>query len=186
MYSLDSVAQLLSKKLTYLNLKGLAKLKNLGVRIKSEKSEVEENVINHDFIITYVKKRIDGNITLMENPKTNEVSVANIFPNLPSDRDFGVTMFKLILVRGNILAGRKIEICAPNIDARPMIFGKMKEFSPKLEPLKPGEAELKRIISMIVPRLTQKQVCAAEGFWRNVLHCPANLKLNRKEARRRS
>gem|GEM_PF-5554346 len=174
MYSLDSVAQLLSKKLSYLNLKGLADLKNLSVRIKPENSEVKENVIDHDFIISYVegKERIDGNITIMENTKTNKISVSNIFPNLPSDRDLGVTMFKLILVRGNILAGRKIEITAPNIYARPMIFEKMKEFKPKREPLKLGETELKRIISMTVPRLTDEQVKAVEWLWQNVLHCP--------------
>ncbi len=183
MYSLDSVAQLF-KKFIYLNLEGLADLKNLAVCIESEKSEKEDNLTYHDFIITYVEdeQRIDGNITLQENSKTKEITIANIFPNLPQKRNLGITMFWLVLVRGNILAGQNIKISAPNLYARGML-GKMSEFSPRIET---DRVDLKRIIFMTVPRLTDEQVQAVEWLWQNVLHCPANLKLNRKEARRRS
>ena len=175
-HTLDSISRLF-KKFIYLNLEGLADLKKLAVRLESEKSEKEDNIIYHDLIINYREKnqKIDGNITLMENSKTNEITVANIFPNLPPNRNLGITIFWLVLVRGNILAGRGIKVSAPNLDARGML-GKMSEFSPRIER---DRVDLKRIIFMTVPRLTGEQVQAVDWFWQNILHCSANLKLNR-------
>jgi len=159
-FNLATASRTLKQKFPFLNLTGLAQVKDLSVYISSKTNT--SGRVRHNFTVIQAD---DGIIALTHWKKVNKkANLVLFYPDLPVGDRLGMTLLFLILTRGNSFAKWKISIYIASQAMRRMT-DKMTGFNTK--ECRCGIRELK------VPRLSAEEVAAVEWFWVNVLKCPA-------------
>jgi len=162
-FDLQVVSQVLRRKFPFLNLLGLAELKGLSVHVASERVNSRTE---HSFFVFHGRARRSRslNIVLKQELKKRETLLTEFYPELPGGKHLGLTLFFLILTRGNHFAKHVVEVEIPLRPIQGMV-DKMTGF--KVATDKDEEAR-----QLTVPELSAEEVAAVEWFWVNILKCP--------------
>jgi len=164
------VSNALLPRFPFLNLAGLAHVKGLALKMDRWKTPHDPGLFAHDFMV-YHKEHEDqsGKILFFKKKGIADLLCTSIYPDLPRVGNLGVTLFTLMLLRGNTFAGKITRISRVNVHSIKMAK-KMQGFDPRIDPW-PDELHTDCVLK--VPRLTPKQVSAVEWYWRRILHMGA-------------
>lgn len=168
--SLDSVARELSVRFPFLNLKGLARVRGLNITIETFRNLAEDGGKAYEFHVRHWEQEDEsGRVLFLKGYPNSDLRCPSIYPHLPRDKNLGVTLFTMILLRGNTYADSTVWISRVNALSIKMA-NKMLGFDAKLLP---RADELHRDVTLKVPRLKPKEVSAVEWYWRRILHMGA-------------
>lgn len=159
----------LSRRFPFLNLRGLAEVDHLSVKLSVEtpKDDMTRYTFNISFMDCGTKR---GSIAFEDS--MGQLSCLALYPNLPQNGSLGRTIFALLILKEGSLAGRELRMDYANPYSLNMAL-KMDGFAPKcLSSWGKGSHE----VSLMVPRLTEREASAVEWYCRNILRISSGSK----------
>lgn len=152
--------RILQNRFPYLNLKGLAKVKDLKVKARSEEFP---SFIRHTYSVFHASQteKDQPKIGIEQSYRKNKLNLANFGPDLPKGEHLGMSLLFLILTRDNRFAGAKASIIVAS-ESLKKIVDQMEGFDPR---------SLWIITDRIltIPGLFPEESAAVEWYWTNIL-----------------
>lgn len=151
----------------YLNPEGLAGVRGLSVSLALDPNEGAERTEAFFFKVCHGDgSSYPGYIGFAFDPATERLYCDILFPNLPSGKGLGLTLFTMILLRANAFAGKHVELRSVWRDSRKMT-SRMRDFTP-FTTQENDQSGGKNII-LQVPTTNNDVLEAIEWYWMNIL-----------------
>jgi len=167
---IGSINGVLLKRFPYLNLRGLAMVKGISTQMRVKTPGGIFNYRYTTYLIDHedsVSGRcIKGIVNMQQNMDSGNVECTDVFPDLPRGNGMGMTLLALILLRGNIYAGKKILLTYVSDDSIKMVKH-MEDFEPHIRINADGE---NMDVQLTIPKLSRSEVSAVELYWERILH----------------